>query len=575
MLGARRVAARWVILVAALVSAVLIGLGVLLVLTTHQLRTELRQAGALGTAEQTTSRLLTDVVDEEAGLRGYLLTADAAFLATYTAAQVSVPARLSRLRQLVAGIPGAGAALSGVASRHAAWLAFARTQIDRVQAGQLDLAIAVLRTGADRQRFDVVKAGVADLSAVVRGAAASNVAVAQALQRRLVTLAVLTLGVLAAVLASGLAAGTRWLLFGLVRPVQDLATAARAVADGDLSAPIPTGGVPEVAAMAEDMRAMRDRLLADRSHVAAAMRGVEQHGPAVTALREALSTEVGDVPGLAVAARLEAAEGLLAGDWYDVVAVCADRSALVLGDVAGHGPVSAVLALRLKHTLAAALRAGATPCEALAVTSWALRDIPPELFATVLVAEVDLAADRLVYANAGHPASLLVSPMSRIAAGHAVLPVSGGVVGVAGGDGAGLMWQELPATGPLLSPVVAGRSWGQVERRFRSGDALVAFTDGLLEARDAQGRHFGVDGVVGAIATTGIGDGPRLLDGLAAAAARHSAGVRRHDDQTLLYARRTPAGPAAAPGAAGTSRSTAPARGQRRAYRSRTATNVT
>ena len=55
-------------------------------------------------------------------------------------------------------------------------------------------------------------------------------------------------------------------------------------------------------------------------------------------------------------------------------------------------------------------------------------------------------------------------------------------------------FRELSPTGPLISSVTSG--WREASAPFRPDDLLVACTDGVLEARDAQGKEFGLDGVV-------------------------------------------------------------------------------
>ena len=100
-------------------------------------------------------------------------------------------------------------------------------------------------------------------------------------------------------------------------------------------------------------------------------------------------------------------------------------------------------------------------------------------------------------------------------------------------------WIDLPSTGPLLSPIVASWSWAQAEHRFHIDDTLIAFTDGLLEARDPHGEQFGLPRLLQTINSQDLDDGPRLLDAVAAAVTRHTTTSRR-DDQTLVYAHRTP-----------------------------------
>ena len=356
-----------------------------------------------------------------------------------------------------------------------------------------------------------------------------------ALQQRLVILLIASLLVLTVVIVTG----TRILLSTIAGPVRDLADAARAVSRGDLSAPIPDGGAPEIRAMASDVRAMRDRLLADAHSAEQALQALEQHGPAVTALREALTPGTARIPGVMVAGRMDPAEGILAGDWYDLIALSDHRLAVVLGDVAGHGPRSAVLALRLKHALSAGLRAGAEPAAALAATSRTLQDLPDELFATVLVVAIDTTTNTLSYANAGHPAALLLNRPTPT--GVALNPGERATTVTSHHDHT-RTWIDLPSTGPLLSPVVASWTWAQADHTFHTDDTLIAFTDGLLEARNPDGEQFGLARLLDTINTQDLDDGPRLLDAVAAAVTRHT--TTRRDDQTLIYARRTPTQPA-------------------------------
>jgi CHASE3 domain sensor protein len=74
-------AGRWVVLITAATSVVLAGLGALLVTTALNLRTaQLRQTNVYAAAGVATSDLLGDFVDEETGLRGYVITQSAYFL---------------------------------------------------------------------------------------------------------------------------------------------------------------------------------------------------------------------------------------------------------------------------------------------------------------------------------------------------------------------------------------------------------------------------------------------------------------------------------------------------------------
>jgi sigma-B regulation protein RsbU (phosphoserine phosphatase) len=232
------------------------------------------------------------------------------------------------------------------------------------------------------------------------------------------------------------------------------------------------------------------------------------------ALRAVLTPEARQHPGLDLAGRLEPAEGVLAGDWFDVVPLGPDRVALVVGDVAGHGPAPAVFALRLQGSLASALVAGADPAQALAAVTTLLGETG-ELFASVFIAVVDLTGQCLAYANAGHPPAVLT----------------------VGGRGRPMRTVALPLTGPIVSgPPLAG-GWQTVSHPFRAGDLLLIYTDGLTEARDGSGQEFGL-GRIRSVVAGHRGDMDELVSRLGDDVGSHTR-TRLTDDVTVLACRRT------------------------------------
>ena len=82
------------------------------------------------------------------------------------------------------------------------------------------------------------------------------------------------------------------------------------------------------------------------------------------------------------------------------------RTAVVLGDVSGHGHEAAVVGLRIKSALSAMLLHAEVPDALAAVRDSLAGD--PELFATIFIGVVDRAGGRLAYVNAGHPPPFVV-----------------------------------------------------------------------------------------------------------------------------------------------------------------------
>ncbi len=252
----------------------------------------------------------------------------------------------------------------------------------------------------------------------------------------------------------------RW----VTRPIDRLARAVRSARSGKVGVIAPQGP-PEIADLARDVDAMRLQMNRALYDAVRARETIEQSASVVLQLRSELATGVEDLPdGWTVAAQLQPAEGVVAGDCYDVIQLSPSRLGLVVVDISGHGAVSGILALRCKELLRAGLRDGFEPDEAVLWAAEQLDDLGEETFLTAFVAVVDLPAGEVTYASAGHPPPLLCSPS------HAA---------------------ELEPTGPIVGPFVGG-PWRNATAGLEPADMLAVYTDGLIEVRNAAGKEFGL-----------------------------------------------------------------------------------
>ncbi|WP_234701340.1 ATP-binding SpoIIE family protein phosphatase [Streptomyces malaysiensis] len=149
----------------------------------------------------------------------------------------------------------------------------------------------------------------------------------------------------------------------------------------------------------------------------------------------------------------------IGGDWYDVIPLSAERVALVIGDVMGHGLAEAATMGRLRtavHTLA---NLELPPEEVLAHLNEVVCDLGDDSFATCLYAQYDPVTGLCSLARAGHPPPLIVDP-------------EGGVECLE------------PTPDPPLG--AAEPPFSTVDLRLPDGSLLVLYTDGLVEsaARD-------------------------------------------------------------------------------------------
>jgi len=346
----------------------------------------------------------------------------------------------------------------------------------------------------------VQNASVADRDTAIEGLAG--------VARRM-ALALLVAGtVLFALVVGAFVLIRRWVL----HPLDELSDQLREVArEGHREQVIVPTGPPELRAVGSDAEAMRRALLAESDAARAAGEGLAQESPVVAAIRAELATDPDPLAArLEVHGRVEAAHGVLAGDWWGVLPLDDERTALLLLDVAGHGELAGLVLQRLRSVMTVALRSGVDAGTALTRGATSFTDAADGRFATALVTVLDPVAGTLQWANAGHPAGWLMP---------------GGVTADR---------TRLEPTGPLLSAL--GGTWSARSIPLGVGDVLLAWSDGLVEARDAD-RELSEDDlarVVDAAATTE----PRELVARVVAELREAAPEWRRDDVTLVAVRR-------------------------------------
>jgi len=133
------------------------------------------------------------------------------------------------------------------------------------------------------------------------------------------------------------------------------------------------------------------------------------------------------------------------------------------------------------------------------------------MFATVFLAAVSPMTGQLDFVNAGHEPAIVVSP-----------------------DGS---TRELRPTGPALG-LLPDAEFAAGEGRLGTGDCLVAFTDGLVEARSPAGEAFGAERLRNALRANNT-SAANLVRGVVEALQAFTGAAEPHDDVTLLAAART------------------------------------
>ncbi len=464
--------------------------------------------GRLSPARAEVAALLNAFISQETGQRGYIITGSPEQLDIYVNGRRAVATALAALRRHLAT---KSALLSGVEA--------SQTAISQWQEQVAEPEIAAKRNGregeaealvASEPMLKLFEQATSRIDEVRRGV---NVELTQAEEDRdrarslttrvLVASLVIALG--AMVLVRFLV--TRW----LTMPLDDLRRSVAQVAGGDLDHEIEGVGPPELEELAVGLEAMRRRILTELDDADRARGALARRGLVVLTLRDELApSKVALATGWSVAGRFEPAEGIIAGDWWDVVDLGDGRTALALVDVAGHGAATGVYALRTKQLVMAALREGLGPAE---VWSWVQRAMGDtgEQFLTGALVVLDPTTGRCRWSSAGHPDLLLVNPGGNI--------------------------ERLEASGPICGGIPG--PWDEEEAVVEPGGFLVVFTDGVVEPRDAAGEEFGVERLLEVVHNSSNATADALADACVAAARRHAAG-RFIDDVTLVVLGRSP-----------------------------------
>jgi len=141
-----------------------------------------------------------------------------------------------------------------------------------------------------------------------------------------------------------------------------------------------------------------------------------EHARAQALQRALLPQELPVLPAVTAAAQyLPAGQGMdVGGDWYDVIPLSADRVALVIGDVMGHGLPEAVIMGRLRTAVQTLSDLEMPPDEILSRLNDLVNGLGDDSFATCLYAIYDPTTATCSVARAGHPPLAIVCPDGRV-----------------------------------------------------------------------------------------------------------------------------------------------------------------
>jgi len=233
-----------------------------------------------------------------------------------------------------------------------------------------------------------------------------------------------------------------------------------------------------------------------------------EHARAQALQRALLPQALPSLPAAAAAARyLPAGDGMdVGGDWYDVIPLSADRVALVIGDVMGHGLPEAVIMGRLRTAVQTLSDLELPPDELLGHLNDLLSGLGDDSFATCLYGIYDPISRVCTFARAGHPPPAVVGPDGMVRFAQLV-------------------------TDPPLG--VAEPPFEAVELPIPEDGLLVLYTDGLIESAKCD-TDTGMRRLAELLRTHHAEDLDQLCESLTQAL---PAGLRSTDDAAVLVVR--------------------------------------
>ena len=199
----------------------------------------------------------------------------------------------------------------------------------------------------------------------------------------------------------------------------------------------------------------------------------------------------------------------VSGDYYDIIELKHGRLALVMCDVAGKGvPASLVMIMirSILHLIASAQKDAAT------IVSWINRGITGQIdidhYATLSFLTYDPATKIIEYSNAGHHPLLIYRRRTDSI-------------------------ESLDTDGLPLGIERSSRYTAR-KAKLNSGDIICLYTDGIIEAMNADGEQYGYDRIARFIRNNAGMTSRELTDAIREDLTAFVGKAKQHDDQSFL-----------------------------------------
>ncbi len=201
---------------------------------------------------------------------------------------------------------------------------------------------------------------------------------------------------------------------------------------------------------------------------------------------------------------------VVSGDFHDVIKLGDNKTGVLIADVSGHGVPAALITMRIKDVFKRLAPASRSPKELLKRLNNEFGDLM-ERFSCFFTAFYLVFDDKsLVYSNAGHCRMYLLRKNT-------------GKLEELGGDG------FIVGVSTEMGSLYEDR-----KAEIYSGDRIILFTDGIIEAKNSKNEQYESKRLVDTIlqyASSGVNE---LLDGVKSDLEQFRGDAEQRDDETLM-----------------------------------------
>ena len=204
----------------------------------------------------------------------------------------------------------------------------------------------------------------------------------------------------------------------------------------------------------------------------------------------------------------------IGGDFYDIIEVDDERLDVVIGDVSGKGASAAFYMAELKGVIQALAPHFTSPKKMLVeINTFLVNHFESDTFATMVYSMIFPRKKQMRIVRAGHPPAGLIRKNS-------------------------VSWLETDGLGlGLAANEVLTKTLKEQNKPLKKGDTLFFYTDGLIEARNAQGEEYGEDKLEKTLLELDTRNASEMLDEICSRLKTFTRGVPMHDDMTIVALR--------------------------------------